>query len=162
MNNTGRDDHNDRYVGGNFVLKYKDCPLEHTRKHIQLNISSSSFLNGNARSRKESFDILSQIRVTGISVLLSCINISIVLTNVTLCSNEAHSYSSKGGNLYILFENAIDYISNSILVEIAELKMGMLFWEGVLTLLLKHQQKIRGDTDTSGVKIQMLLCSEKP
>ena len=57
-------------------------------------------------------------------MLLSCTNISIVLTNVTLCSNEAHSYSSKGGNLYILFESDIDYISNSILVENSRIENG--------------------------------------
>ena len=128
VNNTGRDDHSGRYVGGNFVLKYEDCPLEHTQEQIQVRISSSSFLNGNASLylKKSSLDtyVISQIRATGISLLLSCTNISIILSDVTLNSNEAHGNSSKGGNLYILFENAKEYLGNSVLVENSKIENG--------------------------------------
>ena len=102
VNNTGQ---TEGFVGGNFFIKYEQCPVEYTREQINMLIASSEFLGGYAaypvQGKSSKYPL--KAKATGISLIVSCTNTSIRLLDVDLDYNKAFSYSSKGGNLFILF-----------------------------------------------------------
>ncbi|XP_064406412.1 uncharacterized protein LOC135351353 [Halichondria panicea] len=110
VNNTG----SEKFFGGNFVLKYyEDCPNE----RIYVRIMRCKFLNGSAQHIKHDSYTKRQTKATGISLFLSCTNVTIHMSEVQLKYNKAYSFSSKGGNLFILLGNAKQYTSNTVIVE---------------------------------------------
>ena len=123
VNNTG----GEKFFGGNFVLKYyEDCSSIDTNKRIYVRIVRSQFLNGSARHKvvKHAPYTAPQTKATGIALFLSCTNVTIHMSEVQLKYNEAYSFSSKGGNLFILLGNAIRYTSNTVIVENSNIVKG--------------------------------------
>ncbi len=115
VNNTG----GEKFFGGNFVLKYyEDCPSIDTNERIYVRIVRSRFLNGS-----HPYTAL-ETNATGISLFLSCTNVTIHMSEVQLKYNKAYGYSSKGGNLFILLGNTKQYMSNTVIVENSNIDKG--------------------------------------
>ncbi|XP_064406169.1 uncharacterized protein LOC135351157 [Halichondria panicea] len=122
VSNTG----GEKFIGGNLVLKYADCPVIDTNEQVYVGIVRSKFLYGSAHYSNDKHDphIALQTKATGISLLLSCTNVIINMSEVQLKYNEAYSFSSKGGNLFILLGNTIQYTSNTVIVENSNIDNG--------------------------------------
>ena len=117
----------DQFMGGNFYGKYEHCPEEYTREQIHLTIERSEFSEGYTAysyHNSEGANYLFQSRASGISLKLSCINVSIHLLKVDLSINKAFSYSSKGGNLFVLFGNTTHYVNSKLIVEDSRISNG--------------------------------------
>ena len=122
--NTGKPD---QFIGGNFFGKYEHCPEEYTREQINLAIRRSKFLRGYTEysyKNSKGANYLFQSRASGISLNLSCTNVSIHLLEVDLNFNKAFSYSSKGGNLFVLFGNTTHFMNNKLIVEDSRISNG--------------------------------------
>ena len=129
----------DQFVGGNFLGKYEHCPEEYTREQINLAIRRSKFSKGYTEYSSESTDDLFQSRASGVSLILTCTNTSIHLLEVDLNCNMAYSYSSKGGNLFVLFESTL-YTSSRVIVENSRITHGAAKMGGGAYILIKHPQ----------------------
>ena len=116
----------DQFIGGNFFGKYEHCPEEYTREQINLAIRRSKFSEGYTEYSYQSSEGVNyfQSRASGISLNLSCTNVSIHLLEVDLNFNKAFSYSSKGGNLFVLFGNTTHYVNNKLIVEDSRISNG--------------------------------------
>ncbi len=122
VNNTG----GQQFFGGNFVLKYENCSSIDTNEQIYVRIVRSQFLNGSARHKfvKDDTYTAPQTKATGIALFLSCTNVTVHMSEVQLQYNEAYSFSSKGGNLFILLGNTTQYTNNTVIVENSNIVKG--------------------------------------
>ena len=118
INNTGK---KQRLVGGNLFVKYEQCPVEYTREQVSLTITRSRFLEGYTATGNFDEDTTFEAKATGISLIMACTNVSIHLLKVSLEYNKAFSYSSEGGNLFVLFGNTTH---NRIIVEDSRITHG--------------------------------------
>ncbi len=113
VNNIGRGNS----IGGNFVLNYQKCPELYTNEHknVTVTILRSRFLHGNdiTRDLPDSF----QFNATGISLFLLCTNITIKMSEVILANNTGHTSFSNGGNLFILYGNALQCTVHKVIIE---------------------------------------------
>ena len=112
------------YVGGNVAIKYKRCPAKYTVTKNIVSISSSTFMYGYTSYYTMDHSTENKLQATGLVIYVSCTNVFVNVSNVTLGHNQAHSNSSKGGNLHISFHNTSHRINNSILIENSKIMNG--------------------------------------
>ena len=98
------------YKGGNGHFKYSDCPMQQTQVGIELTVNHSYFGCGGyvgAYNDSKSAGTFA----TGVSLTMSCTNITFVMHNVTLEDND----NNHGlGNMFVHFYNNTGYMSNTV------------------------------------------------
>ena len=136
VNNTG----GQQFFGGNFVLKYENCSSIDTNERIYVRIVRSKFLNGSAERIKSQVKAYTKLptKATGISLLLSCTNVTIHMSEVQLKYNKAYGYSSKGGNLFIPLGNTVRYTNNTVIVENSNVTKGTAIMGGGAYVIFKQ------------------------
>ena len=101
------------YTGGNVHINYLQCPLEYTRGGIVLMMVSSTFMFGGYDGNYDDSEKTGAF-ATGVSLTLSCSNVTVLVRNVTMdgnCNDRALGY---GGNMFIHFYNETGLISNNV------------------------------------------------
>ena len=101
------------YTGGNVHINYLQCPPEYTRGGIVLMMVSSTFMFGGydgnyADSEKTG------VFATGVSLTLSCTNVTVLVRKVTMDGNSNDRALGYGGNMFIHFYNETGLISNNV------------------------------------------------
>ena len=92
-----------KYIGGNVAILYKNCPGICSSTQNNITIYNTTFSQGrNYRIN----DNITKIAASGLILNMSCANINILLSHVILEFNKASSYFSRGGNLYIMYDNS--------------------------------------------------------
>jgi hypothetical protein len=109
-----------QYLGGNAVMEYTDCS---DSVGTTLDISYSNFSNG--YFEEYDYAAYSGTLATGLSIILSQTNTTVLLSNVVIEGNiNGKTYKGLGGNLFIHFFNTTSTISNSVEIRECSLRNG--------------------------------------
>ena len=105
------------YSGGNALIDYQNCSKADTSLETHLAIVSSYFMHGYS---SEIFPSAS-----GLTLWLSCTNISVQISNVTFSHNTgADLLFGTGANLAIFYRNKTNIATNSVTVENCYIRNG--------------------------------------
>ena len=137
------------YIGGNVAIMYKHCPAKYTLTKNNVSILSSTIMYGNtSHATDHTTELESKVQATGLVIHVSCTNVFVLVSDVTLGHNEAHGNSSKGGNLHISFYNTSHHINNSIVIENSKILNGVaVIGGGVYIKYFFTGSKTRSKTD---------------
>lgn len=103
-----------KFRGGNAHFNFSDCDA-YECDVTELVLKNSRFSFGGYHGDYEDLNRTGTL-ATGISVLLACTNITVLLDNVTANNNSNDQVSGFGGNMFVHFYNFTDYISNAVCI----------------------------------------------
>ena len=92
-----------KYIGGNVAILYRNCPTNYKSTQNNIFVYNTIFSHGRNYRINES---ISDIAASGLILNITCASINMLLSHVTLEFNNASSYSSRGGNLYVMYDNS--------------------------------------------------------
>ena len=127
--------------GGNVLLEYSECLTFPYSAFLEISHSSSSF---------GSFDqCMDNVTVaTGLTLILSCSEVQVLLFNVSLYNNSNSLNTGFGGNLFIHFLNKTSFTSNQVIVQECILSGGSSGVGGGIAVTMYTEQKHAGDPGT--------------
>ena len=112
---------NAEFRGGNAHFNFSDCAPEWDGTELTLQNSRFSF--GGYHSDYEDLNRTGTL-ATGISMLLACTDITVLLDNVTADHNFNDQMLGFGGNMFLHFYNFTDYISNAVRIRNSHFSSG--------------------------------------